>query len=168
MGAAPESAPKSPVTSGRARRRLAALIGWLGTPIRALRGWMAWLIKMPASLLATIVVAVLTVVVGPALVHQWDDRQKVRDLKADVADQIVTSTVTTLNDGVRASALEKDDVRQRRLDDVADAWDSESVRIRMKLRAYFPKYVVETWADFDQTIHDFLKLCTAIADCPFH
>jgi hypothetical protein len=163
MGAPTGSAPKAQGTPGQARRRRRTLIGWLGTPIRALRGWIAWLLKMPASLLATVVVAVLTVVVGPALVHQWDDRQKVRDLKAEVADQIVTSMVRTLNNGVRVSNLNDDVARQQGLAGVGEEWDSESIRIRMKLRAYFPEDVVETWKAYDRAIHAFLDLCTAIA-----
>ena len=43
-------------------------------------------LRVPTSVAATLLVAMLSILVGPAFARQWDDRQKARDLKAAIAD----------------------------------------------------------------------------------
>jgi hypothetical protein len=161
MGASARPTPAAVL--GRIRRRLRAPIRWFRTPTRWFRAWISWLFQMPASLFVTLLIAVMTVVVGPALVRQWDDRQRARDLKAATADQIVIATVRTLNAGVKASQAPNPTIREQRFQGVTDSWDAASIRISLKMRAYFPNNVINAWFQFKDDINVFLVVCKDVS-----
>jgi undecaprenyl pyrophosphate phosphatase UppP len=52
-------------------------------------------VRVPTSVLVTVLVAGLSVWIAPAFARQWDDRQKARELQAEVADQIGIAAAQT-------------------------------------------------------------------------
>src|SRR5262249_21299243 len=53
--------------------------------------------RVPSSLIVTLIGIALTAWLLPAFTRQWDDRQKARDLKASLADEMSAATATLLS-----------------------------------------------------------------------
>jgi hypothetical protein len=123
-------------------------------------------VQVPTSVLLTLLVAVLSVLVGPALARQWDDRQKARELKAAIADEIATATARTLGAGVYVARAQEPRARRERFFDARAFWRPASRRIEMKLRAYFPASMASEWEGLVADIDDFLLNVCATASPP--
>jgi len=95
--------------------------------------------KIVAPVVVTLLGAALTVWIAPAFTKQWGDRQRARDLKAAIAQEMVASagpiirSVGPLVDGRGDYAA----THQR--------WREDGVRVTVKLGAYFPAKTVEEW-----------------------
>jgi hypothetical protein len=122
--------------------------------------------RAPTSVVLTLSVAVLSIVVGPAFARQWDDRQKARDLKAAIADQIATATVRTVDAGVDVARAQEVEARRRHIARARALWRPASLRVEMKLRAYFPASMAAEWERFVLDIDDFLLNVCAKASPP--
>jgi hypothetical protein len=89
-------------------------------------------------------------------------------LRAAFADEIATATAKTLSQGsevaLRARAYEPREFRRDRLAPVHANWDVARLRIEMKLRAYYPAQVAETWQRFGESMNDFLRICLVAGD----
>jgi hypothetical protein len=68
--------------------------------------------RVPTSVLVSLLVAILSILVGPAFARQWEDRQKARDLKAAIADQIATATARTVVTGIDATRAQGTEARR--------------------------------------------------------
>ena len=105
------------------------------------RSW--WRVKVPTSVVLTLVGIVLTAWLLPAFTRQWDDRQKARQLKAELVADMASATADAM---IRTSAFEPGTggsmaLRRR----AATSWALASVKIEARLRAYFPPDVVAAW-----------------------
>jgi hypothetical protein len=122
------------------------------------RPW--WRLKIPTAVVVTLVGIALTAWLFPAFTQQWDDRQKVRELKASFADEIATATATALSSGKEASRRSSGlQSRRSQLAPINAAWDVARLRIEMKLRAYYPRTITEQWSKFGDEVWAYLEIC---------
>ena len=117
-------------------------------PVRFLR-------RIPRPLLITFVGLALSAWLLPAFTRQWDDRQKARELQASLITQISTATANALIAGrnlvLRPLTGPRSGAPLINHSAVA-AWSSASIRIDARLRAYFPKRVVNSWAAYSYDV----------------
>jgi hypothetical protein len=123
-------------------------------------------LRVPTSVLLTLLVAVLSVLVGPAFARQWEDRQNARDLKAVIADEIAAATARTVGAGVDVARAERAQVRRHRVVNARAFWVPASLRIETKLRAYFPASMATEWERLVSDVDDFLVNVCANAAPP--
>jgi hypothetical protein len=123
-------------------------------------------LRVQNSVLLTLLVAVSSILVGPAFARQWEDRQKVRELKAAIADEIAIATARTLGAGVYVARAQQTQARSDRVANARAFWVPASLRIEMKLRAYFPASMANEWKQFVGEIDDFLLNVSANASPP--
>ena len=120
-------------------------------------------LHVPTSVLVTILVAAFSVWVAPAFTRQWEDRQKVRELRAAFAEEIATATAAALSGGReaarRSTEIEGQGGRRALLGPVRLSWDVSLLRIEMKLRAYYPPAVADQWSEFATDVRQFLQIC---------
>lgn len=105
-----------------------------------------WRFHVPTSLLVTILLAIVSVWIAPALTRQWEDRQKERELKAEIIDEVTTRTAQTIGKTVAAEEATKS---TRGLE---TEWDVFRSRTEAKLLTYFPVEVARQWADSAELI----------------
>jgi hypothetical protein len=113
--------------------------------------------RIPTPLLITLVGLVLSAWLLPAITRQWDDRQKAHELKSAIVTDMASATAPALIGG---EANWKPPVLRPGKTNVVDAggqlppatrarlghdWALASLRIEARLRAYFPKDVVQAW-----------------------
>jgi hypothetical protein len=122
--------------------------------------------RAPTSVVLTLSVAMLSILVGPAFARQWDDRQKARDLKAAIADQIATATVRVVDSGVDVARAQEREARRGHIARARALWRPASSRVEMKLRAYFPAGMAAEWERLVLDIDDFLLNVCAKASPP--
>jgi hypothetical protein len=94
--------------------------------------------RVPTSVLVTLAVALLSIWVGPALTRQWDDRQKARELQAEVAQQVSRTTALTIGEA-RAAVETGDPVALKS----RERWDVARFELEVRLQAFFPTAVAE-------------------------
>jgi hypothetical protein len=123
-------------------------------------------LRVSTSVAATLLVAILSILVGPAFARQWDDRQKARDLKAAIADQIATATARTVVTGIDAARAQGTEARRHYVSRARAFWRPASLRIEMRLRAYFPASMATEWERLVLEIDDFLVNVCAKASPP--
>jgi hypothetical protein len=136
---------------------------WLNLPTKRSR-WRAarktkrrWLrVKLPTSVVVTLVGIGLTAWLFPAFTRQWDDRQKVAELKASLVADMALTTGRALADAqsadatgralaaVRAPASSRVS-RPQPIPGPAKDWFGASLQIRGRLLAYFGHAAVERW-----------------------
>jgi hypothetical protein len=125
------------------------------------RSW--WRVKIPTTVVVTLLGIALTAWLLPAFTRQWDDRQKVRQLQAQFADQIAVETATALARGAvaarRTSTLM---IRRNALAPIETDWDIARARVELTLRTYFPPAVVRAWRDFGFEVVRFLRMCALV------
>lgn len=124
-------------------------------------------LRVPTSVIVTVIVAALSVLVAPAFTRQWDDRQKVRELRATFADEIATASARTLSAGSEVARVHRQlEVRRDRLAPVHASWDVARLRIEMKLRAYYRPQIANDWKKFGEDVHNFLEICLLTGPTP--
>jgi hypothetical protein len=99
-------------------------------------------LRVPSSVLLTLLVALLSVWVAPAFARQWDERQKARELQAVLAQDVAVSTTAAIGDGLAALGGAES------LDPTAAAkeWDTARARLEAELRVYYPEdAVIQHW-----------------------
>jgi hypothetical protein len=69
-------------------------------------------VKVPTSVVVTLVGIALTAWLLPAFTRQWDDRQKARELKAGLASDMGKSTATVLYQASASSGAPRNVVAQ--------------------------------------------------------
>lgn len=120
----------------------------VGKPLLFLR-------RIPRPLLITFVGLALSAWLLPAFTRQWDDRQKARELQASLIAQVSTATANALIAG-RNLVLRPLTGPRSRADlinhSAVAAWSSASIPIDARLRAYFPKSVVNSWATYSYDV----------------
>src|SRR5215831_1269203 len=59
--------------------------------------------RLPMPLVATLLGVLLSAWLFPAFTHEWNDRQKARDVKASIVTDLVAATTNVLNEALIAS-----------------------------------------------------------------
>lgn len=116
-------------------------------------------LRVPTSVLLTLLVAVLSVLVGPAFARQWEDRQEALQVKAVIADEIATAAARTVGAGDYVARAQQRDARRRRVLDARAFWAPVSLRIETKLRAYFAPGMATQWERLASDVDGFLDVC---------
>jgi hypothetical protein len=98
-----------------------------------------WRVKIPTSVVVTLLGIALTAWLLPAFTRQWDDRQRAAEVKAAISSQIAAATAQAL---IRSRQLartwEQPSRKQRVLKHrLSDLWLSDSIKIETHVRAYF-------------------------------
>lgn len=117
-------------------------------------------LHVPTPVLVTVLLAALSVWIAPAFTRQWDDRQKARELQAEVADQIGIATAQTAGGLVALveSSHGPEDVQQFR-----QRWLLNRLRINARLRAYFPNSsATKAWDDYVTMVDDLTAMALAV------
>jgi hypothetical protein len=96
-------------------------------------------LRLPTSLVITLAGATLSVLILPAITKQWEDRQKARELKASLVDEIAAVAARSAAEALRPETSRAD------REALMESWNIEHFRIKVKLRAYFPKEIVNAW-----------------------
>jgi hypothetical protein len=102
-----------------------------------------WRLRVPPSIMVTIVVAAFTAWVAPALTRQWDDRQKAHELKASLVAEMASASGQALVAG--ADAVRVGQTAGFRSGEGERAWAVASFKIALELRAYFRPSVFNAW-----------------------
>ncbi len=104
-------------------------------------------LRVPTSVLVTVLVAALSVWVAPAFTRQWEDRKQARQLQAQIAEQMVLATATFANRGRNALASRKE------WRAIVNDWELSHTRIDARLRVYFSPELRSLWSRFGRGIH---------------
>jgi hypothetical protein len=118
-------------------------------------------VRVPTSVLVTVLVAGLSVWIAPAFARQWDDRQKARELQAEVADQIGIAVAQT---AVGLGALVESTRGPQDVQQFRERWLSRRLRIDARLRAYFPPPVLKLWAGYVTLVGGLTTMALTVRD----
>ena len=124
-----------------------------------------WLTK---PILATAAVTFATAWLFPALSHQWQDRQKAKELTAGLVAQVgsntsqalVTSSFLTFNRFPSSSDSSKPGFNQEVFNRLDLEWRTSSAEIEAQLKAYYPDGVIEEWRDYSELVWGTYRLIT--------
>jgi hypothetical protein len=125
----------------------------------------AWL---PKPFVVTAVVTLLTAWLFPALSHQWQDRQKARELTAalvsrigkDTSQALVTSSFITYHRFPSAGDGSRPGFNQQVFNRLDLEWRTSGAEIEAQLRAYFPNSVVREWREYSDLVWRTYRLIT--------
>jgi hypothetical protein len=106
--------------------------------------------------IATLIGVTLSAWLIPAFTRQWEDRQKARELKAAITDEIAAATSRTLNAGLDVGKAQQPKARGRLYDAAGDYWEPASLKIAMKVRADFSPEVAASWDTFAFDVRRYL------------
>jgi hypothetical protein len=114
-------------------------------------------IKLPKSLVFTVVGALLTLWVLPAFARQFDDQQKARELQSSLIEEIAVASseadaaATAATSGADGTAA-------------WDKWQVEQNKVDARLRAYFDADVVDEWARYGDAESSMLAIAGIDSD----
>jgi hypothetical protein len=106
-------------------------------------------IRVPASVVVTLLGAALTVWLAPAFTRQWDDRKAARDLKVGLAEDAVITAFQTIQDGARLAE------GNGAYDVILGRWGEAALKTELRTKAYFGS-IGDEWQMVDQEIQYFL------------
>jgi hypothetical protein len=124
--------------------------------------------RLPKSLLVTAVVTLATAWLFPALSHQWQDRQKAKELTATLVSRIgsntsqalVTSSFITHHRFPSSTEGSKPGFNQEEFNRLDLQWRTSSAEIEAQLQAYYPNRVVEEWRAYSDLVWRTYRLIT--------
>ena len=125
-------------------------------------------LSLPKSILATVAATLATAWLFPALSHQWQDRQKAKELTAGLVSQIgsntsealVTSSFLTYDRFPSSSDPSRPGFNQEIFNRVDLEWRTSSAEIEAQLQAYYPDAVVAEWRDYSALVWGTYRLIT--------
>jgi hypothetical protein len=124
--------------------------------------------RLPKSILVTAAVTLATAWLFPALSHQWQDRQKAKELTAALVSQIgsrtsealVTSSFLTYNCFPASEHTSKFGFNQDVYNKLDLGWRTSSAEIEAQLQAYYPERVVDEWREYSDLVWGTYRLIT--------
>ena len=116
--------------------------------------------RVPTSVVVTVLLALFSVWIGPALTRQWDDRQEERELKAEIIDDVTTRSAQIIGKTVAASETTKS------MRGLETEWDVFRYRTEAKLLAYFPVEVARQWAEAADLVTSWISFADFGRDDP--
>jgi hypothetical protein len=125
-------------------------------------------ISVPKPLLATVAATLATAWIFPALSHQWQDRQKAKELTAGLVTQVgsdtsgalVTSSFLTNNRFPSSSDPSRPGFNQEVFNRLDLEWRTSAAEIEAQLQAYYSNAVVEEWRDYSALVWGTYRLIT--------
>lgn len=111
-------------------------------------------LRVPKALLVTVLGFALSAWLVPAMTRQWDDRQKVHELKADVVAEMASVSARALLAGEAVWSGQRLTARERKR--VENEWGLATLGLEARLRAYFPRSVVTGWEVYAWAVDRFL------------
>ena len=119
-------------------------------------------VRVPTSVIVTVVVALMSVWVAPALTRQWDDRQKARDLQVSLVGLVSTATAqiqrdfsALLNSSAPAPPYNvTDPITNRepwdipRWQQIVDDWGVMKLNVATRLRLYYGDEAERAWDEY--------------------
>jgi hypothetical protein len=125
-------------------------------------------VSVPKPLLATVAATLATAWIFPALSHQWQDRQKAKELTAglvtqigsDTSEALVTSSFLTNNRFPSSSDPSRPGFNQDVFNRLDLAWRTSAAEVEAQLQAYYPNAVVEEWRDYSALVWGTYRLVT--------
>jgi hypothetical protein len=114
-------------------------------------------LHVPTSIVVTLLGALLTVWLAPAFTRQWDDRQTARDLKAALAEDMVSSAARTIREGAPLAE------GRGRFDAILGRWLESGLKVQVREKAFFAAPIVQRWKDMIQDVKYFLIACDDVA-----
>jgi hypothetical protein len=129
-------------------------------------GWRAALHERRWKILGWIAGVVVTAWFLPALSHQWDDRQRAREVQAAIVTKIGRATTEAL---VTSQALvagrlphtRRGGFNAQAFNTIDLNWERERAEIEAQLEAYFPSSDLPSlWRDYGQFVRDTYWLAT--------
>ena len=116
--------------------------------------------RVPKAVLITVLGFLLTAWLVPAMTRQWDDRQKVHELKAGVVSEMAAVSAKALLGGEAVWAAQegvgqKPTPRER--ERLTQDWGLSTLELAARLRAYFPRSVVTSWEVYAWAVDRFLN-----------
>lgn len=123
---------------------------------------------LPKSLLVTVAATLATAWIFPALSHQWQDRQKAKELTAGLVSQmgshtseaLVMSSFLTNNRFPSSSDSSRPGFNQEIFNRLDLEWRTSSAEIEAQLQAYYPNQVVDEWRDYSALVWGTYRLIT--------
>jgi len=120
------------------------------------------------AVLVTVALTLLTAWIFPALVHQWQDRQKARELTAALVTNIGTSTSEALVTSALLSSSRLQawrPARENQCDpngfDALDLdWRTSKAEIEAQLQAYYSRGIVTQWRTYGDLVQETYFLIT--------
>jgi hypothetical protein len=127
-----------------------------------------WLANIPKTIVATVVVTLLSAWIFPALSHQWQDRQKAREMTASIVSQIgkntsdalITSAFVNFNRFPSSDDPSRRGFNQDVFNQLDREWRTSSAEVEAELGAYFPQRVVKAWRDYRDLVWGTYRLPT--------
>ena len=127
-----------------------------------------WLAHVPKTIVATVVLTLLSAWIFPALSHQWQDRQKAREMTASIVSQIgkntsdalITSAFINFNRFASSDDPSHRGFNQDVFNQLDREWRTSSAEVEAELRAYFPREVVDEWRDYSNLVWGTYRLPT--------
>jgi hypothetical protein len=125
-------------------------------------------VSVPKPLLATVAATLATAWIFPALSHQWQDRQKAKELTAGLVTQIgsdtsaalVTSSFLTNNRFRSSGDSSRPGFNQDVFNRLYLEWRTSAAEVEAQLQAYYPNAVVEEWRDYSALVWGTYRLVT--------
>lgn len=115
-------------------------------------------LRVPTSVVVTLLGAALTVWLAPAFTRQWDDRQAARDLKAELAEYGVISAFQTIQEGARLAE------GRGGYDVILARWREAALKTKVNAKAYFGRSILDEWQEAGQYIEYFLVASNYVAE----
>jgi hypothetical protein len=125
----------------------------------------AWPNWVPKTLIVTVGLTLATAWVFPALTHQWQDRQKARELSAGLVTQISKQTSQTLVtsdffSGRRAPFVVAHHLNQQLFNQLDLDWRDMSAEIAAQLQAYYSPGLLNRWHTYARLVEKTYFLAT--------
>lgn len=111
-------------------------------------------LPVPKAVLVTVLGFALSAWLVPAMTRQWDDRQKVHGLKAEVVAEMASVSARALLAGEAVWSGQQLTSRERKR--VENEWGLSTLELEARLRAYFPRSVVTGWEIYAWAVDRFL------------
>src|SRR5262245_12885340 len=103
--------------------------------------------RVPTPVLVTIALGALPVWIAHAFTRQWDDRQRARELRVTISQEMISASTRVIYAATEPPLGGHKPAAN--FDAVLARWDRESAILGTKLRAYFSPQVSEHWDRFD-------------------
>jgi hypothetical protein len=118
-----------------------------------------WWRRIPTPLIVTLVGAGLSVLILPAFTRQWDDRQKARELKAALAQQIAAATAITVGESVELRGNRSNEESAG----IERRWLIRRLSIEATFRSYFSDGLLRQWKNYSAATSAFVDLASMMA-----
>ena len=116
------------------------------------------LLRVPTSLVVTLVGIALTAWLLPAFTRQWDDRQKAHEFKAALVTDMAIATARALTGG--ENLLYSPRPTTARPSPARQDWSRESLQIEARLRAYLPAAAIDAWNGYAKIVDNALTVAS--------